>query len=1047
MNGDAGFDPSSKPLPPPAAHEKLPSLPPRDSGAEWAPPPPPDKDVSPRSPGVKLSRSQVDLSQSVNAEPATPSTPSKGAQFATVPPSPGGDARGKKVNPLTDLIETEKEYVDRLAGIIRKVAGAWSRSNLPPPDLDTMFRSIESIYKANRSLVSKLKDIGANPSSPKALGDLLMRWVDDLETPYTAYCTKYVKGFDTWEPVQSNDRLRTTLAIYSASNPPPLPPSSPLHPSEPPLWTLDQLFLLPKERLNYYRKLYSRLLKGTSPGRSDHRLLSSAMDKLGRLLNTLDDRLPMDVASVSTYVSPPPAQETEDEVVIDMRGRKSLVPHGTPVVADVPPLPTPGSSGRPEPSNSVSSSQTPPRPEPSTVAALERRLSAERTLDIFTMQPRQIRLQLSPPTLHYTRELRFSVDVTMRFTPRSTGTEMVHELGHVFILTDLLVLAERMKPRERAQYGPDGPDMWLVYPPLAGKYLRVSPVGDSETALSVSILRKENMTLHTSTPALRDRLYSEFAECIDAAASLSSSAKSPPAPGPPALPTDGSRPPSGPHSPISRPPSGPQGSSRPPSAGVPSERFSGSMSPSSVRTPHSGPASLPGGSPPVRSSSSSGDVPPMEHMVRLALGDPPAHRPAEHQQPAPSYPSRTTSMSSWTSNDGTGSGGLSRQPSFNVGQVMPSQLGGQQPPMPSFRPGQAMPPQGPPMHPGPQGPGGPPQGFGPGQVMPPMGGRPPAGLPQSPYGPGRGGMPPPGGPPSQFGQQMPPGPGRGMPPPGPGMGGPQGFMGPGPQRGPSLLRSASSDPPYRNPAPMGMPPGADQGPNPPFAQPQYRAPSDPSFQGGLRKSTSSRSLRPQYEMMSTASAPPMPQYPGDLPSPNRPFGQRNGSTPSLYSLPSQPTGPPQPPLLPSEQLRLAKLQSQAQYEEPSPPASPVLAEAPQALGPTSTSVTAQMKCKVFLQQQHAQWKSLGTAKLKLYRESPTNVKQLVVEAEDKNKSVLISTIVLVDGVERVGKTGVAVELSDRGRRSGMIYMLQLRNEKSAGGLFDSLIAGSDRSAG
>ncbi|TFY58060.1 hypothetical protein EVJ58_g6652 [Rhodofomes roseus] len=960
MNGDAGFDPSSKPLPPPAAHEKLPSLPPRDSGAEWAPPPPPDKDVSPRSPGVKLSRSQVDLSQSVNAEPgklirlsdcavpkldcaravflarpATPSTPSKGAQFATVPPSPGGDARGKKVNPLTDLIETEKEYVDRLAGIIRKVAGAWSRSNLPPPDLDTMFRSIESIYKANRSLVSKLKDIGANPSSPKALGDLLMRWVDDLETPYTAYCTKYVKGFDTWEPVQSNDRLRTTLAIYSASNPPPLPPSSPLHPSEPPLWTLDQLFLLPKERLNYYRKLYSRLLKGTSPGRSDHRLLSSAMDKLGKLLNTLDDRLPMDVASVSTYVSPPPAQETEDEVVIDMRGRKSLVPHGTPVVADVPPLPTPGSSGRPEPSNSVSSSQTPPRPEPSTVAALERRLSAERTLDIFTMQPRQIRLQLSPPTLHYTRELRFSVDVTMRFTPRSTGTEMVHELGHVFILTDLLVLAERMKPRERAQYGPDGPDMWLVYPPLAGKYLRVSPVGDSETALSVSILRKENMTLHTSTPALRDRLYSEFAECIDAAAS----------------------------------------------------------------------PSLPGGSPPVRSSSSSGDVPPMEHMVRLALGDPPAQRPAEHQQPAPSYPSRTTSMSSWTSNDGPGSGGLSRQPSFNVGQVMPSQLGGQQPPMPSFRPGQAMPPQGPPMHPGPQGPGGPPQGFGPGQVMPPMGGRPPAGLPQSPYGPGRGGMPPPGGPPSQFGQQMPPGPARGMPPPGPGMGGPQGFMGPGPQRGPSLLRSASSDPPYRNPAPMGMPPGRPAEVDI-VALPPTTVRDDVHGVGAAYAAVSRR----------PAIAEPTVR-----------------TTQWLHAV----------TLLAAVTAYCRKLSTRNLV----PPASPVLAEAPQALGPTSTSVTAQMKCKVFLQQQHAQWKSLGTAKLKLYRESPTNVKQLVVEAEDKNKSVLISTIVLVDGVERVGKTGVAVELSDRGRRSGMIYMLQLRNEKSAGGLFDSLIAGSDRSAG
>jgi hypothetical protein len=74
------------------------------------------------------------------------------------------------------------------------------------------------------------------------------------------------------------------------------------------------------------------------------------------------------------------------------------------------------------------------------------------------------------------------------------------------------------------------------------------------------------------------------------------------------------------------------------------------------------------------------------------------------------------------------------------------------------------------------------------------------------------------------------------------------------------------------------------------------------------------------------------------------------------------------------------------------------------------------------------------------------VKQLVVEADSKDKTVLISTIVLTDGVERVGKTGVAVELSDaKGARTGIIYMIQLRNEKATVGLFDKLLAGSDRS--
>jgi len=155
-----------------------------------------------------------------------------------------------------------------------------------------------------------------------------------------------------------------------------------------------------------------------------------------------------------------------------------------------------------------------------------------------------------------------------------------------------------------------------------------------------------------------------------------------------------------------------------------------------------------------------------------------------------------------------------------------------------------------------------------------------------------------------------------------------------------------------------------------------------------------------------------------------------------------PMGEPQLRLLPpSAQFRAPSVIGSR--DEPSPPTSPTN-DIPVPAGPVTSTISAQMKCKVFLKQAHAQWKSLGSAKLKLYCEQPTNVKQLVVEAEDKHRSVLISTIVLTDGVERVGKTGVAVELSDKGARTGIIYMIQLRNEQAAVGLYESLLAGSDR---
>jgi len=108
------------------------------------------------------------------------------------------------------------------------------------------------------------------------------------------------------------------------------------------------------------------------------------------------------------------------------------------------------------------------------ISDLERRLSTDRTLDLFTMAPKVVRLQMAPPSLTFLREMRFSADVVIRLTPRATAKEVVHRQGHVFILSDLFLVCERMTAEEKAKAGSDGPDMWLLYPPLAGKVLRVS---------------------------------------------------------------------------------------------------------------------------------------------------------------------------------------------------------------------------------------------------------------------------------------------------------------------------------------------------------------------------------------------------------------------------------------------------------------------------------------------------------------------------------------------------------------------------------------------
>lgn len=272
-------------------------------------------------------------------------------------------------------------------------------------------------------------------------------------------------------------------------------------------------------------------------------------------------------------------------------------------------------------------------------------------------------------------------------------------------------------------------------------------------------------------------------------------------------------------------------------------------------------------------------------------------------------------------------------------------------------------------------------------------------------------------------------PGPSFNPPNPHYGGPPFNGNPGPPQQQMYNPNART----QNQFPPG-PPGA-AGPYPP------RPPSEPSMGSGMHKSPSLHSLGSQY---SQQQAPPLPHFPPGHPNGMPPHpGNMNGMPPRMNSLPGGLQVPQPRPLLPSAQARAISM-AEIPVTEPSPPNSPI--QQAQDLGPVVSTVSAQMKCKVFLQQQHAQWKSLGSAKLKLYRQDPTNVKQLVVEADNKDKTVLISTIVLTDGVERVGKTGVAIELSDRGARTGIVYMIQLRNETSAGGLFDSLLVGSDRAA-
>lgn len=132
-----------------------------------------------------------------------------------------------------------------------------------------------------------------------------MRWVDDIEPAYTRYATTYALDYDSFEPVQSNPNLAPILAQLDW--PASLPPSSQTGVS------LDRLFELPLYRVQYYQRLYAKLLRSTQEGRSDHALLVSANEKLAHLESLCEQG-----KQRSVLPSPPPAvSETAESTVTE----------------------------------------------------------------------------------------------------------------------------------------------------------------------------------------------------------------------------------------------------------------------------------------------------------------------------------------------------------------------------------------------------------------------------------------------------------------------------------------------------------------------------------------------------------------------------------------------------------------------------------------------------------------------------------------------------------------------------------------------------------
>lgn len=123
---------------------------------------------------------------------------------------------------------------------------------------------------------------------------------------------------------------------------------------------------------------------------------------------------------------------------------------------------------------------------------------------------------MNPPGLSYSRSVRFEGVVSTSFVPSSDPAhqEVFTHSAHIFLLTDLFLMCETIPPQARSPTNPQA-DVWLSYPPLATKHLKVFRRDDPEgNSFEIEVMKREKITVFTESRQKRDIWLEAFSDAI-----------------------------------------------------------------------------------------------------------------------------------------------------------------------------------------------------------------------------------------------------------------------------------------------------------------------------------------------------------------------------------------------------------------------------------------------------------------------------------------------------------------------------------------------------
>ncbi|KAF9108848.1 hypothetical protein BGX27_008199 [Mortierella sp. AM989] len=363
----------------------------------------------------------------------------------------------RSLNPLDDLVESEKEYITDLKILLQRVSAGWSQDDLPPKEVDVMLRNIEEIHVINRQLSRRLADVLDGEDVMRELGLVLMWFVDIMEGSYSNYCRNHVPHLDSWREIVNNTRLQSILAEIAAEQVQHV--------------TLDSFLMKPIDRLHYYRRLYMRQLDSSERGKSDFDALESAFMRVDAILRLVIIDVPgtsrhpaspalsgiSNMSALRHALPSPPISSDQTSPNFPPQARMPMSPA-------LPPSPmSPGMSPNHRPQTNLNN----PPPTAEAMMELERALDTSKVLDLFTMQPKACALSLALVE----REVIFRGNYCFTISA-DDGVDDRFEDGHVLLLSDLLLIC-RTKTQQEIDSNPEGnaSSYWLLFPPLAIRHV------------------------------------------------------------------------------------------------------------------------------------------------------------------------------------------------------------------------------------------------------------------------------------------------------------------------------------------------------------------------------------------------------------------------------------------------------------------------------------------------------------------------------------------------------------------------------------------------